>query len=124
MKKQLIKGILAATLAFVTVLGAPVSVAQSVKSDNTIIAYAKCNHNCRHYGSWTGWTQTNSYYNKGFNEVRSGYAYYVVYHCRGKVRYYCSTCVNCGYKDTAHPLKTEKGDIKLYKVSEKLLGRA
>ncbi len=84
MKKQLIKGILAATLAFVTVLGAPVGVAQSVKSDNTIIAYAACNHNYRHYGEWGDWYFTGQY------KPISGHNY------KTYKKHYYSTCVNCG----------------------------
>ena len=84
MKKQFIKGILAATLAFVTVLGAPVSVAQSVKSDNTIIAYAACNHNYRHYGEWGDWYFTGQY------KLISGHNYKIY------KKHYYSTCVNCG----------------------------
>ena len=98
MKKQLIKGILAATLAFVTVLGAPVSVAQSVKSDNTIIAYAKCNHNCRHYGtSGTPYNAGREYFSG--NERIGIYIYYVE---KNRIIYKTplySTCVNCGKQE-------------------------
>ncbi|MBP0972113.1 MAG: hypothetical protein J5753_08755 [Oscillospiraceae bacterium] len=98
MKKQLVKGILAATLAFATLLSAPVGVVQSVKSDNTIIATAACNHNCRHYGT------SGSPYNAGRqywsgNEKIGSYIYYVE---KNRIIYKTplySTCVNCGKQE-------------------------
>lgn len=85
MKKRLVKGILAAALAFVTVLGVPVSAAGNVKGDNTIIAYAKCNHNYRHqalgHGSW--------------HTVRVYKINGIWYADQERPMY--STCINCGY---------------------------
>lgn len=81
MKKRLIKGILAATLAFVTVLGVPQST--MMLNDTAITAYAACNHNYRHYGSSTGWV--TSYWEDSHTE----YQYKKDY----------SVCVNCGQKE-------------------------
>ena len=73
-KLRAAKGILAAALAFATVLG----VSQSAKSSNMLAAHAgSCSHNYRHYAyshsSWCGNPSTNTLYR-------------IVY----------TKCVNCG----------------------------
>lgn len=72
-RKRIAKTILAAALAFATVLGA----SQSARSENMIVAYASCSHNYRHYAyahsSWCVNTKTNT-------AVRTVY----------------TKCVNCG----------------------------
>ena len=102
MKKRLVKGILAAALAFVTVLGVPVSAAQNVRSDSTIIAYAKCNHNYRHYAAGHGSWHTVSIYYKWENGRKIWYA--------KQERPMYSTCANCGYYD-GNPVGTETREI-------------
>lgn len=79
MKKQFIKGILAAALAFATVLSIPQSKALN---DAAVTAHAACSHNYRHYGSSSGWV--TSYWVDSNTE----YQYQENY----------SVCVNCGYK--------------------------
>lgn len=73
MRKRIAKSILAAALAFTTVLGA----SQYAKSENMIVAHAACSHNYRHYAyahsSWCVNTRTNT-------AVRTVY----------------TKCVNCG----------------------------
>ncbi len=101
MKKRLVKGILAAALAFVTVLGAPVSTAQNVRSDSTIIAYAKCNHNYRHYAAGHGrWHTVKVYPING-----------IWYADQERPMY--STCINCGYYDGS-PVGTETRTICIH----------
>lgn len=59
LKKRIAKGILAAAMAFTTILGA----SQYAKSENMIVAHAACSHNYRHYAykhsSWCANRSTN-----------------------------------------------------------------
>ena len=87
MKKRLAKGILAATLAFVTVVGVPVGAAKTAKSGSTIASAAYCRHNYRHYGEWGNWYFSGSY------KPISGHNY-TIYQ-----KHLYSTCVNCGAHD-------------------------
>ena len=108
MKKQFIKGILAATLAFTTVLSVPQGSFPGAKSDNTIIAYAACSHNYRHYGTWTSWSVVRYLGPEKYQiEMIGGKRYRCYYRYAQLKRLYCSTCVNCGYQDTDHPLSSE-----------------
>ena len=102
MKKRLAKGILAATLAFVTVLGVPIGAAKTAKSDNTIVAYAACSHNYRHYAAGHGRWHTVSIYYKWQNGRKIWYA--------KQERPMYSTCINCGYYDGS-PVGTETREI-------------
>lgn len=121
MKKRFVKGVLAAAFAMAAVVSVP-QYALNAKSDNTITASAACSHNYRHYGTWGGWY--TYYYDKMVNEVHGGYAYAVTYKYRAEKRHYYSTCVNCGVHDGGIISTQTRNHVRLYKVSEKLLGRA
>ncbi len=113
MKKQFIKGILAATLAFTTVLSVPQGSFPGAKSDNTIIAYAACSHNYRHYGTWGNWFKIADLPGTIIEDrMEGGHVYRYTYARVLQKRNYYSTCVNCGYQDTAHPLDSQTRTVR------------
>ena len=98
MKKRLAKGILAATLAFVTVVGIPVGTAKTAKNDSTIVAHAACRQNYRHYETWGSWFTEREYVRNIIIQEGSR-LYRYEYQFFDKRRYSYSTCVNCGRQE-------------------------
>ena len=90
MKKRFVKGILAATLAFVSVVGVPQSQTLNGILSPSVTASAACSHNYRHYHDYSAWVPIRRYAYYDSN----GFHSYTQYR-----RYVYSVCVNCGKRE-------------------------
>ena len=90
MKKRFVKGILAATLALVSVVGVPQSQKLNGMLSPSVTVSAACSHNYRHYYDYSQWVPIRHY----VRYDSTGFHYYTQYR-----RYVYSVCVNCGKKE-------------------------
>lgn len=84
MKHKIFKGILTAAMAFGTVLGTA-----QYGQTGSITAHAACSHHCRHYSTFSEWTEIDN---------RFIYNFLTPIQVSTQLQTEYDTCCDCGYK--------------------------